>query len=141
DSDELGCLLCWWAVEDCDAPTPDCKAGWAENLREGRCGCQGDCAMGMRCYEESGNCDPACVSDAGCPGGVCHPEAQVCVECYEDSQCDDKRGPRCLAGRCHECRVREDCPSFEPHCVAGTCRRCISSLECTDPLAPHCNGQ
>jgi hypothetical protein len=124
--------------EYCAAPTLDCEQDriWDENCRY--CNPNSDVcpsiSMGaLRCFEENAKCLPACGNNDDCDTGTkCHPEAQVCVSCYQDEHCPDDRFSHCLAGQCHECRVSEDCidAGRGRYCIAGLCRRCLSSDDC-----------
>ncbi len=103
-----------------------------------------------------------CGSDEECPDGYCHPEWNVCVECYEDAHCHNGicidsvcvEQPECAADKpcpdglycdynlmlCVECLGDEHCPEgFE--CLNHTCTEkkppCDSDEDCPEGLV--CN--
>lgn len=110
-----------------------------------------------------------CQEDGGCVGGaVCHPEANLCVECIDNEQCQAPT-PFCAvrenpaANACVGCLGNGDCDEGicvdrlcvacsvlsnagcdgESRCVdapgtAPRCVECVANEDCTEPASPVC---
>ena len=73
-----------------------------------------------------------CSSDSECnEGRIC--EEMACVNgCVANEDCVDEDTPVCVAGRCAECGLDEDCFGAST-CVDGACvepEQCTDSREC-----------
>ncbi len=108
-----------------------CECDLAENSDFGVWVISTSCGMyedGKACINNAegkptciGGCTPVCegkvCGDDGCGGscgtcqeGVCNAQGTSCVECLEDSDCDEEES--CIANICQErqCTTNEDCP-------------------------------
>lgn len=81
--------------------------------------------------------DTACVTDAGCEGGVCDVEAGICVECLADGDCP---GGKCDEenGTCIKCGTDAECDDGNPctknSCIDGQCAlaSAVNGTKCDD---------
>lgn len=149
-SDDNVCVECTPTnMGACDEDTPVCDD---DNVCRG-CQDQTECGS-LLCDTASGRC-VACLASGsmGCAGDEVCVDGE-CVQCFEDSDCDDNapicdgnmcRGceansecpSACLPnGRCAECADDADCGGSTPLCVDGQCRGC----EAGDCSAGVCNS-
>ena len=95
------------------------------------------------CDQESKTCSN-CVSNENCAmfndTPICYtgPGQNRCVQCTQDSSCDD--GAKCnLETFTCGCASNDDCPLGSPVCSGGVCRQCDLMNPCQSPLMPICD--
>ena len=111
------------------------------------CDMDGTTAEAMAADGAKGICvadpvNPGCEGPADCSGATpaCFEEEHVCVECLDDSTCNEVSSPVCNTGE-HECRgcmvTTNARPRRATHCNegAGTC------VACTDSVPAQSTGQ
>lgn len=72
-------------------------------------------------------------NSANCgPGLTCDPANGGCIQCTNDSQCDDKSA--CTTDSCdlksHRCVNLPTCDPKTPFCCGGTCGACCVNSDC-----------
>lgn len=113
DPVRLRCVDCLEASH-CGVASPFCIDGDCEECIQNT-----DCGVGHICDNDL-ECRTSCTADAQCDDGDrghCILETGTCVECEVDAHCTRDQDQRvCIADRCEECRVNEDCPLDNPIC-------------------------
>lgn len=88
----------------------------------------------LRCNAERCEENTTCKTNADCYGTASICNAGACVECVDNSTCDQANGEQCIQNACIKpCTANEECPLFH-QCDAqsGTCIEtgCTSDTEC-----------
>jgi hypothetical protein len=89
--------------------------------------------------------DGSCQTRADCEQyeafQECHPDWEVCVQCYEDEHCGVEYQCEFFSGLCQpRCDDDGDCPLHEPHCLADICVECSEPAHCKDEDKPVCRA-
>jgi hypothetical protein len=102
----------------------------AVSLCKDACETDEDCGEGGLCDPEAGLC-VTCLDDDDCALGVCHPSTRSCVQCAEDTDClvgvCDVRVSYCV-----QCLENSDCLSDVCHSTKETCVECLLDSHCDD---------
>ena len=115
-------------------PSHDCSANCFEIAKS-------DCGNGELQREKDEECDDGnnesgdgCQSDCRCgsPTQIFHEELEICVECYEDSQCAGNEVCDVGSFTCAECLRDDDCKGSKPFCNVALqeCVYCRTDADC-----------
>jgi hypothetical protein len=71
----------------------------------------------------------------------CHPDWEVCVQCYEEDHCGVDYQCEFFSGVCQKrCDADADCPLYRPHCLSDICVECGEQAHCKDEDEPVCRA-
>ncbi len=103
-----------------------------------------DCGQDEECL--TNQCVQSCSSGRDCKASAATCDRDLCISCRQSSDCDKGKVCSGVTGRCGECTVDSDCPSYKSRCDPRTniCERCLSNADCgggfCDLLTESCGG-
>lgn len=108
-------------------------------------GCQDDsqCEDDQVCRPQAGICVD-CVENSDCndESQLCDPMLWKCVECLASENCREEDKPICENGECVECVDNDDCESGKRCSNTYKCvGTCLYDDQCTDEDAQYCDSQ
>lgn len=81
--------------------------------------CEGVC--GLVCTDNLCLVDDACEEDEECPASTPFCDDGACVQCTDDSECNEENEEECRAGSCvRPCEYDQECPELNV-CDSGAC--------------------
>lgn len=102
---------------------------------EAPCASDTECSLAEKC--QGGKCTfTGCAQNTDCPSGVCKLQSFSCAECSSSAHCPADR-PVCDANRCIGCKTDGDCQGAAgAYCdpLQGTCVFCTQDAQCPTGL-------
>jgi hypothetical protein len=129
----------------------NCQCIIDRTLCSGECD---ECNTSGNCYDDSSLCTEdcdicyhaSCIDPCPARGEICDTANDVCVECFDDTNCTEEPYIRCNDGECTECDTDGDCADNEYRKVCDTdvhqCVQCLTDINCAPyPGTAICNPQ